>query len=167
MKRSSVIVGILALKLAAGCSSGGPTLYPVSGKITGATGSLEGVLVVLNPLDSKGLSAVGEVAADGTFKVESNNDRVGAMAGKYKVTLALGANAMKKAMEGMAVAGAKLQPVTSSSNAVPQIPGAVGMGVMTGPPKIEKPFPDSYSTPTTSPKDFEVKTGNNVLDIAF
>jgi len=150
-----------------GCGSGGPSLHPVSGKITGAKGSLEGVLVVLNPLDSKGFSATGEVGVDGTFKVNSNNDRAGAAIGKYKVTLALGANAMKKAMEGMAASGAKLQSGSGAGGAMQTLPGVGAVGAVTGPPKIEKPFPEEYSSPTTSPKDFEVKAGKNVLDIAL
>ena len=156
--RMFAIVFVIGLS---GCGSRGPALNPVSGKVTGAKGSLEGVLIVLNPLDSKGMSATGELSADGTFKLASNNDRDGAVAGKYKVTFALGAKAMKKMMEGMGSSGAKL----------PQAAGAGGgrgsMAGNTGPPEFENPFPKEYSTPTTSPKDFEVKAGKNVLDISL
>lgn len=170
MKPSFVITSTLLLSVAVGmmgCGSGGPSLHPVSGKITGAKGSLEGVLVVLNSLDSKGFSATGEVGVDGTFKVNSNNDRAGAAIGKYKVTLALGAKAMKKAMEGMAASGAKLQPAANPGGGAPMPPGSGTMGASTAPPKMDKPFPEEYSSPTTSPKDFEVKAGKNVLDIAL
>ena len=170
MKSSFVITSTLMLSVAVGmigCGPSGPSLHPVSGKITGAKGSLEGVLIVLNPLDSKGFSATGEVDADGTFKVNSNNDRAGAAIGKYKVTLALGAKAMKKAMEGMGASGAKLQPAANVGGGASGRPGMGPMASNTGPPKIEKPFPEAYSLPTTSPKEFEVKAGDNVLDIAL
>ncbi len=33
--------------------------------------------------------------------------------------------------------------------------------------KMEKPFPEEYSLPTTSSKEFEIRAGSNVLDIAL
>ena len=147
-----------------GCAPAGPALHPVSGSVSGGKGSLEGVLVVLNPVDSKTLSATGAIQKDGKFSVKCSNGQLGAMAGKYKVTLALGPEAMKKSMEGMAAMGSN-QPGATSSQSRPMGPGMQGGGK--GPPKIEKPFPDEYSSPTTSTKEFEVKAGTNVLDVAL
>ena len=145
-----------------GCAPGGPALHPVSGIVTGGKGSLEGVRVVLNPADPKALSATGLIKGDGKFSMQSSNGRSGAMPGKYKVTLALGPEAMKKAMEGMSGAGAANPAAATKSG-----PGPMGAGMTGGPPKIEKPFPEEYSTVETSTKEFEVKAGSNVLDIVL
>lgn len=150
-----------------GCGGGGPALSPVSGIVTGGKGSLEGVLVVLNPVDPKVLSATGLIKSDGKFTIKCSNGRPGAMPGKYKVTLALGPEAMKKSMEGMAAGGAKpASPGAGTMQPGMSGPGMSGPGV-TGPPKFEKPFPDEYLAPATSTKEFEVKAGSNVLDIAL
>jgi hypothetical protein len=88
--RLTVGLGIGLLTLAcAGCDSRPPT-YPVSGKVTWKGGQpateLNGGFVTLDSIELM-VSAMGAIGADGTFKVNSYEDKVGVPAGEYKVAV--------------------------------------------------------------------------------
>jgi hypothetical protein len=76
------------LSLFAGCSSGG--VYPVQGQLVWKNGSpaieLVGTLVFFEQPD-KQLSARGQVAADGSFRLTTNKENDGAAAGEHIVLL--------------------------------------------------------------------------------
>src|SRR5215813_7535464 len=76
----------LVLFGASGC--GGPTLFPVSGKVTYKDGKpVTAGFVIFEPLSQK-ISARGEIQADGSFQLGTHRDNDGAMEGDYKVLVA-------------------------------------------------------------------------------
>jgi hypothetical protein len=82
--------GAAALALGAGCGTGKPTAYPVTGKVTVGGKDADGALVCLHPVDGDGPNAVrplGYVQQDGTFQLTSYKENDGAPAGRYKVTV--------------------------------------------------------------------------------
>lgn len=137
----------------AGCS-GGPDLpeaYPVTGKVTGGSGSLQGVIIAFNPVDDTGVPASGTIAADGSYSLQTADGRAGAVPGKYKVTLAGGG--------GQA---AMTQMMSQARNQAAPMPGRP-----TGPPKAELPFPEKYRSFETSDKEVEVSAESNTIDISL
>lgn len=91
LRRALACFGFLtALALVAGCGSGKPAPYPVSGNVTVGGKAPDGALVRLHPIDDSGPDAVrplGYVQADGSFKLTSHAEGDGAPAGRYKVTV--------------------------------------------------------------------------------
>jgi hypothetical protein len=81
-----VLTGSLAL-LAASCGDGGPTLYPVSGKVYFNDQPAEGAIVVLHPADPKAPMPSGTAGADGSFTLRTHPHGEGAPAGDYKVVV--------------------------------------------------------------------------------
>lgn len=144
--KAAVLAGLFVITAIAGCGGGSvsrPSAFPVTGKVTGASGALEGVTIVFNPNDaSTNSSATGILKADGSFELETSDGRIGAEVGFYKVTLAVGAEAVKKAMESM-----------------------MASGQMNGPPSASAPFPEEYLTVETTPKTVEVKPEINQISI--
>lgn len=143
-----VLRNILAIAavafLAVGCGPDRPPVYPVSGKVTGGSGSLEGVVVTFAPLDETGIPASGTIGADGSYALQSGDGRDGAVPGEYKVTLSPGPEASQKAM---------MQAMQKKGRS--------------GPPKMDLPFPRKYRDPKTSDKTVEVKPESNVIDISL
>src|SRR4029077_17038893 len=86
LRPGSTYLLIGSLFCCSGCGSNEVKLYPVSGKVTGGTGSLEGVRVLFTPVDPKGLAASGSIGADGSYSLESTDGRTGGAAGKYKIS---------------------------------------------------------------------------------
>ena len=82
---------LLAALIAAGCGKSGPTLYPVTGKVTGADGKpLEHATVVFHPVGAADPDAIkprGKVGPDGTFTLTTHTAGDGAPPGEYKVTV--------------------------------------------------------------------------------
>jgi hypothetical protein len=88
-RRPTRCVAIAALILVfAGCGNGG--VYPVQGQIVWKDGSpaneLAGTLVFFEQPE-KQLSARGQVAADGSFRLTTNKENDGAAAGEHIVLL--------------------------------------------------------------------------------
>jgi hypothetical protein len=85
---------ILLLVGAAGC--GGPKLYPVNGKVVYPDNSpakeLAGYTVefeaVDGKIDGKGVSAVGQIQTDGTFRMTTLKPNDGALPGRHRVLIA-------------------------------------------------------------------------------
>jgi hypothetical protein len=128
-------LALLSIVLSAltGCSSGEKT-YPVSGTVTYKKAPVAGADVTLTPVseDAKTRPARGTTDASGKFSVKTyfapGDDRPGALAGKYKITL---------------------QKIPPASGIVdPYKPG--------GMPKNE--LPAKYATAPTTPLEKEVVT---------
>ena len=137
---------LTALSFLVGCSGAvsRPAVHPVSGVVTGGTGSLDGVTIVFNPVDTKtNIGANGVLKADGSYQLAANDGRLGVEAGYYKVTLSVGKDAMMKAMQTMKA---------------PR-PGQ--------PPKFDPPFPEAYLRLDATPKTVEVKAEMNKIDISL
>jgi hypothetical protein len=79
-----VLTGSFAL-FAASCGGGGPTLYPVSGKVYFNDQPAEGATVVLHPADAGAAKPSGTAGADGSFTLRTYPHGEGAPAGDYSV----------------------------------------------------------------------------------
>lgn len=152
----------------AGCGgTGKPATYPVKGKITGAKESLAGAIIQFSPVEpSKAAFSSGKIAQDGTYQIATLDGRSGAEAGKYKIVLSLGTEAMRAVM----AKGPKMVKDTSSPGGGPKMP--MGMpnakgGGKTMVPQFDFPFPSEYASAATSPKEVEVKSGQNTIDISL
>jgi len=154
MRLTHAVLFVLAVGVAAGCNAG-PKLdevYPVTGTVTGGTGSLAGVIIAFSPIDETGSSSSGTIGADGKYTLQSADGRTGAAKGQYKVTLSLPTEGGQQSMaEMMSKMGKKRS----------------GSGTSAGPPKVEAPFPQKYRSAESSDKSVEVKAEPNVIDIAL
>ncbi len=85
-------LGFLGLCALAGCSSGGPTLTPVSGTITLGGEPLANAIVRFIPEgETKGHGGNGKSGADGKYEIIANreNNRKGLIPGEYRVAVSL------------------------------------------------------------------------------
>jgi len=165
-------IALCASVMLSGCGPSKPPAYPVKGKVSGGTGSLAGVIISFSATDENGTHSSGVINEDGTYELKTTDGRPGAVPGKYKVVLALGAASMESAMGGMS----KDPPKSGSGGpggmprmrpGMPMPVGGMGGGAKSGPPKFERPFPEAYSSAKTSPKELEVKSGSNEIDISL
>ena len=140
---------------AAGCGAGGPSFNPVGGKLTIDGKVPENVQVSFYPVDGKGPIASGTVdAATGRYDLTSSGGvgkpaGKGAVAGKYKVVLNAGSGA------GGASSAEAMMAQYSGGNG--------GKGKSPAVPKAS--FKKEYSAASTSPKEVEVKSGANAIDL--
>ena len=109
MRRRSVL-GLIGLALLVGCNSASITgTVPVSGKVTYKGTPVEGAIVIFVP-EGKGRTATATTGAGGVFSL-TTVDALGAMPGKYKVTVdkveygAGGSSSMESASSGNAAEG--------------------------------------------------------------
>lgn len=152
--RGSIFVaGLLALSAAVGCGPAGPSFNPVSGKLTIGGKVPANLQVSLYPVDGKGPIASGTVdSSSGQFTLTSSAGvgkapGKGAVAGKYKVVLNSaggGAGSPEEMMKKYSGGGAGKAPSA---------------------PKPD--FPKEFGSASTSPKEVEIKSGPNSLDLAL
>lgn len=145
---SKCLASLCWLSLVVGCGESGPpkpTVYPVSGTITGGNGELAGCVITFNPTDPKGVGATATLGAGGKFTLQAIDGRDGCPAGSYKITMSLSQDATKAAM---------MKAMSSGP----------GKG---GPPKVESPYPEKYQKLETSDKTVEVKAESNTIEIAL
>lgn len=120
-------------------------VYPVTGKVSFQGGSLSGYRISF--VSPNGDGAFGVIKDDGTYALEVSDGRKGCIAGKFKVVIQPNVD-LKSMQESMAkMAAAK--------------PGAKG------PPPAESKVPKTFGAAATSPKEVEVKTGPNTIDISI
>jgi len=149
----ALLLGALAL-VVAGCGAGGPSFNPVGGKLTVDGKVPANVQISFYPVDGKGPIASGTVdAGTGRYDLTSSGGvgkpaGKGAVAGKYKVVL----NA------GGAAAGAG-----STEAMMAQYSGGNNQGKAPALPKAS--FKKEYGSASTSPKEVEVKSGANAIDL--
>ena len=89
MRTWRIFVGILLAVITAstgGCANKSGTI-PVSGKVTLDGKELETGAVTFSPITS-GEPAIGQIQADGTFHLRTKVDGDGALAGRYRVSVA-------------------------------------------------------------------------------
>lgn len=147
-----LLLGAVAL-VVAGCGAGGPSFNPVGGKLTVDGKVPANVQVSFYPVDGKGPIASGNVdAGTGRYDLTSSGGvgkpaGKGAVAGKYKVVLnvAAGGGGPQEAEAMMA------QYSGSSQGKAPAAPKAS--------------FKKEYGSASTSPKEVEVKSGANSIDL--
>jgi hypothetical protein len=78
-----VTLNLLSLLVLGGCSDRGAQFWPVQGKVVYQDGQpLPGGTIELESKDNSTLTAVGTIAADGTFRLEE-----GALSGGYRVAI--------------------------------------------------------------------------------
>ena len=124
-----------------GCSGGvaddGPTLHPVSGTLTDGDKPLANVTITFVPTDEGQPSSSATTGDDGSFVLVDSHGDEGAVEGKHKIVLA-------KSIGDDAYGGG---------------PGG-------GDPTAQDlPFPDSYLSSDSSPKEVTVKDGDNDITI--
>ena len=91
-KLYSLSMALLLLGLTS-CGDSGPKLYPVSGKVDYNGQNIKGGAVTFIPMEGSEskYNASGEIQEDGSFTlstyIDRDNNREGAPAGKYKVTV--------------------------------------------------------------------------------
>jgi hypothetical protein len=133
----------IVLLFLAGCGDSGPKTYPVTGKISIGGNPPSGVSVTFHPVTEGNEAASGQVNDQGNYTLYTGIDgKQGAMPGRYKVVLTQ-------------VAGA-------SAATYEQGGGAARGGIPGTPPRT---FPDDWGSAQTSPKEVEVKTETNQIDI--
>ena len=114
--------GLLAgvLLLGASCS-GRKTVYPVTGKVLFEGRPAVGAVVQFHPqdkVDTRAVAPLGQVGADGTFRLTTYAHEDGAPAGRYAVTVSWGVPS--KGGDGydrLLVPGRYLSPATSKLTA--------------------------------------------------
>lgn len=149
----ALFLGGVAL-VAAGCGAGGPSFQPVSGKLTIEGKVPENVQISFYPVDGKGPIASGTVdAGTGRYELTSSGGvgkpaAKGAVVGKYKVVLNAGSGAGAASTEAMM---AQYSGGDGSKGKAPATPKAS--------------FKKEYGSASTSPKEVEVKSGANAIDL--
>ena len=147
MRRRCLLTLVLLsaiLPVLAGCGDSGPKLYSVKGKITINGQPAKDIQVNFHPTDPKEPIASSQVAADGTYELRSTSEnRAGAVAGTYKVVLTQ-----------MAPSGADAANMYSAAKPGEGVPGMPAAS-----------FPAEYLSAEKSPKQVEVKSQANVIDI--
>jgi hypothetical protein len=144
------VVGSLAVLLLAivGCKESGPTVYPVTGKVTMDNKPLTDVRVEFYPVDNDSTKhASGNVDEQGVYTLRSGAEgKEGAQPGKYKVYLSpVAAEVTEGGTYGNQQGG----------------PG----GQSSGPPMPKLTFPQQWSQPASTPLEVEVKEQSNTIDI--
>jgi len=148
----ALLLGALAL-VVAGCGAGGPSFNPVGGKLTVDGKVPANVQISFYPVDGKGPIASGTVdAGTGRYDLTSSGGvgkpaGKGAVAGKYKVVLNAGGGAGAGSTEAM----------------MAQYSGGNNQGKAPAAPKAS--FKKEYGSASTSPKEVEVKSGANTIDL--
>ncbi len=153
MLRIAVSVCLFAF---VGCNSG-PSVAPVTGKVTLDGAPLPGAIVTFSPIKGgKGSAAVGTVDANGEYKLTDMNSKnigSGAVAGDSNVGIVWfkpEANDTSR-NSGESVAGTMSADKTSAT--------------ATSGPKLALPVP--YQNPETSGLKATVKSGQNTFDFAL
>ena len=146
----ALLLGAVAL-VVAGCGAGGPSFNPVGGKLTVDGKVPANVQVSFYPVDPKGTIASGNVdAGTGRYELTSSGGvgkpaGKGAAAGKYKVVLNAVGGASAASTEAM------MAQYGNSQGKAPAQPKAA--------------FKKEYGSASTSPKEVEVKSGANSIDL--
>jgi hypothetical protein len=158
LKNSSLFVLLgVGLLLIAGCGDSGPSLSPVSGKVTRGGKPLEKVLVTFYPV-SGGVGSSGMTGSGGSFILISQSGRPGAVAGKHKVTISLPDSGGHTGGTG-ATDWAKMAKDRDARI------GAGKDGAPAAEVKSEEKVPSEYADVSKTPLEFTVAAGSNTFEI--
>ena len=152
MARPSLLLSVCAAVAIVGCGPTGPKTHPVTGKVTIDGQPAKNCTINFQPVDSANQVASGLIEDDGSYTLYTGTTGTpGAMAGKYKVVLvptaedtAMGEGAPEPAYMS-AGADPTADPTTQESDVVPK----------------------EYTNATTTPKEVEVTSGTNTIDITI
>ena len=129
-------IGIAYLAImATGCGSGNPETFPASGKVSYKGATLQNGVVQLVP-EGSGNAATGQIQADGTFKLGTFEKDDGALPGKYNISVQV----FPPAGEGAGLPGQEFG-------------------------NKEPPIPRKYMDPNTSKLTYEIKAGENKIEL--
>jgi len=146
---SLLVCAALGTLTLVGCGPSGPETCPVSGKVTVDGQAVKNCTINFQPVDSANQVASGQIADDGTYTLFTGvSGTPGAMVGKYKVVLT----------PQMAAAGDGEDPAYMSSGEDPTKAPA---------PQNLSAVPQEYIYVTTTPKEVEVTSGSNTINIAI
>ena len=146
-----------------GCGSGGPVTYSVTGKVTLDGQPLPNVNVAFFPSDSKLPSSGGVADSQGVYKLTMASGTAGAVAGKHKVTVYGGGQAMADMSADQAEMKKKGEEMANrmkAMSATPQDPREKTAG-----PKTDSPVPEKYSSPDKTTLEKDVGANSNVIDL--
>ncbi len=150
---------VLWALVVAGCGGeSGPALQAVTGKVTKGGQPIANVNVTFSPV-SGGVSSGGRTDAEGKFALVCQNGKAGAIEGKHKVVLTVVDAAATSTTDPMAARDAMMKSRESQMD-----------GGKRGAPVAEKkegPIPSTYSSPSSTPLEYNVATGNNDFDIVI
>jgi hypothetical protein len=136
----------LALPMATGCGGPGGPQGKVHGKATYQGKPINGGSTV-SFLSESGGAAAGKVEADGSYQLRSmNGDNI--PAGKYKVLISPPALPDRTPEEAMKAS----------------MPAEIGKNSVKG-PVADPTIPDQYRAITTTPLSYEVKQGDNEINL--
>ncbi len=146
-----------------GCGSGGPATYLVTGKVTLDGQPLPNVNVAFFPSDSKLPSSGGVADSQGVYKLTTASGTAGAVAGKHKVAVYGGGQAMagmSADQAEMKKKGEEMAERMKAMSATPQDPRGKSAG-----PKTDSPVPEKYSSPDKTTLEKDVAAKSNVIDL--
>jgi hypothetical protein len=153
MTRTRVMVAALLAALPTGCSSDGPPLVPVNGRLTLDGKPLAGKTIKFLPEGStpgQGAGATTNAAGEYTLlaaRPGATRDEPGAPPGTYRVVV----------VEPMFPVDPPVQDA-NDPNAAP----AIGLPA---PPKKKQEIPAAYTKPETTPLRVEVLKGGGAIDL--
>ena len=156
MTRSRIAIVALLAALAAGCSSNGPPLVPVGGKVTLDGKPLAGKTLKFIPdPGTPGQGSGATTDANGAYvllatRPGSIRDEAGAPSGAYRVVV----------VEPMFPIDLPVQDA-NDSNATP----AIGVPVAPAAGKKKAEIPPAYTKPETTPLRVVVPTGGGEIDL--
>lgn len=153
------IASLALLLMVVGCGGeSGPALQTVTGKVTKGGQPIANVNVTFSPV-SGGVSSGGRTDAEGKFALVCQNGKAGATEGKHKVVLTVVEASATSTTDPMAARDAMMKSRESQMD-----------GGKRGAPAAEKkegPIPSTYSSPSSTPLEYNVATGSNDFNIVI
>jgi len=153
------IASLALLLMVVGCGGeSGPALQTVTGKVTKGGQPIANVNVTFSPV-SGGVSSGGRTDAEGKFALVCQNGKAGAIEGKHKVVLTVVEASATSTTDPMAARDAMMKSRESQMD-----------GGKRGAPAAEKkegPIPSTYSSPSSTPLEYNVATGSNDFSIVI
>lgn len=143
---SSLVCAALGTLTLVGCGPSGPETCPVSGKVTVDGQAVKNCTITFQPVDSANQVASGQIGDDGTYTLFTGvTGTPGAMTGTYKVVLTPQMAAVREGEDPayMSSGGDPTKAPAGQSDVVPQ----------------------EYTNATTTPKEVEVTSGSNTINI--
>jgi hypothetical protein len=144
IERSGILsAAVCCLVFFVGCGPRLPATAPVHGKITLGGKAMDAGRIAFHP--AAGRTALGTIAADGTYTLTTFRPGDGALLGKHRVTI-----------EATKI----VAPAAPRSLEEELRGGAISPGV----PRVQWLVPEVYSRPETTPLKADVEPGTNTIN---